>query len=470
MAQFRILVVDDTPANVRLLNTTLRAEYEVFHARSGQEALDVVARERPDLVLLDVVMPDMDGFEVCRRLREDPATRFLPVVMITAFADQEKLRAIEAGADDFVTKPFNPAELVGRVKSLLRIKQYHDTIESQTAELADLNRSLEAQAGELAELNRGLEERVQQQLRELEGLNRLRRFLPPQVAELLISSGEDVLHSHRREITVVAAALRGFTAFSERAEPEEVMRVLHQYHAALGNLVFTFGGTVDRFAGDQITVFFNDPLPCPDPAQQAVRLALEMRDEVGGLSHGWHRLGYELEFVAGIALGFATLGPIGFEGRMDYGAIGTVMTLAESLCQHAEPGRVLIGQRVRIAVESLVETEDLGELDLPGFSRPVAANRAVRWKGPGRAVTPRKSDAERERDRLTPREREVACLIARGYSNPEISEQLVISRGTTANHVEHILNKLGFGSRSQVAVWAAEYGLCDGSSADDPRA
>lgn len=460
MAPFRVLVVDDTPANVRLLDTTLHARgYDVIHARSGQEALQAVAEERPDIVLLDVVMPDIDGYEVCRRIRQDSATQFLPVVMITAFTEQEKISAIEAGADDFVYKPFAPAELLARVGSLLRIKEYHDTIESQAAELAELNQSLEAQSAQLAELNRSLEERVQLQLKELEGLNRLRRFLPPQVAELLITSGDEVLQSHRREITVVAAALRGFTTFSEQAEPEEVMRVLHQYHSAAGKLIFEFGGTVDRFAGDQITVFFNDPLPCPDAPQQGVRLALHIREEVGELTHAWRRLGYELDLVAGVAMGFATLGSIGFEGRKDYGAIGTVMSLAEGLCQHAQPAEVLIGQRVRVAVESLAETENLGELALPGFSRPVAAHRAVRWKEPVRPIIPRKSEAERERDRLTPREQEVARLIARGYSNRDIASELVITMGTTANHVEHILDKLGFNSRSQIAAWVAEFGL-----------
>src|SRR5204862_4229792 len=163
---------------------------------------------------------------------------------------------------------------------------------------------------------------------------------------------------------VVTAGLRGFPAFSEQAEPEEVLRVLHQYDEALGGLIFALAGTVDRFAGDQVTVFFNDPLPCPDPAHQAVRLALEMREEVSGLAASWRRSGYELEFVAGVAMGFATLGPLGFEGRMDYGAIGTVMSLAEGLCRHAGSGEVLIGQRVRAAVERFVEDENLGDLEL----------------------------------------------------------------------------------------------------------
>ena len=443
--QARILVVDDAPANRRLLDATLKVgEYEVLQASSGTEAVRAVRQERPDLVLLDVVMPDLDGYEVCRQIRADPSTSYLPVVMVTAYTDQDKLRAIEAGADDFVYKPFDPAELLARVKSLLRIKQYHDTIEAQAAELADLNRNLEAQGAELAELNRTLAARVAEQIKELEGLNRLRRFLAPQVAELVISSGDEVLQSHRREITVIVAALRGFTAFAEQAEPEEVMRVLSQYYSALGRLVFAGGGTVDRFAGDQITVFFNDPLPCADPARQGVRLALEMREEVAGLSQVWKKLGHELDLAAGVAMGFATIGSIGFEGRMDYGAIGTVMTVAEGLCHHAQPREVLIGQGVRAAVEPVAETESIGDLQLAAFSRPVQAYRAVRWKGPGRPIAPPKTDAEREIERLTHREQDVARLVARGYSNRDIANELVIAEGTTANHVEHILDKLGF--------------------------
>ncbi len=247
-----ILVVDDLPQNLRLLEAVLEPRgYRVVLAGSGQEALDRVAAEPVDLVLLDVVMPELDGLEVCRRLRADDATSFLPVVMITASGDQEKRAAIEAGADDFVTKPFDQAELLARVHSLLRIKRYHDTIV--------------AQAADLAEWNRTLEQRVAAQVDELERLGRLRRFLSPQLVDLVVSSGdESFLESHRREITVVFCDLRGFTAFSETSEPEDVMSVLRAYHAALGDLIHRFEGTLERFTGDGVMVFFNDPLPCPD--------------------------------------------------------------------------------------------------------------------------------------------------------------------------------------------------------------
>ncbi|MFN2629122.1 MAG: response regulator, partial [Gaiellaceae bacterium] len=220
-----ILVVDDLPQNVRLLEAVLTPRgYVVATAASGREALERVGAGPVDLVLLDIVMPEMDGYAVCRALRADPSTQFLPVVMITASGEQEKVAAIEAGADDFIAKPFDQAELLARVRSLLRIKQYHDTIEAQAAELAAWNRQLE--------------QRVQEQVDELERIGRLRRFLSPQLAELVVSSGdESFLASHRREITVVFCDLRGFTSFAETVEPEDLMLVLSQYHAALGDLV-----------------------------------------------------------------------------------------------------------------------------------------------------------------------------------------------------------------------------------------
>ena len=249
-----ILVVDDQPQNIRLLEAVLTPRgYRVLSADSGAEALDLLAREQPHLVLLDIVMPGMDGYEVCRRIRENPDTAYLPVVMVTASESREKVRAIEAGADDFVAKPFDQAELLARVKSLVRIQRHQDTIRRQ--------------ADELEQWNRQLEQRVASQVAELERATRLRRFLPPQMAELILDSGdESFLESHRREIVVVFCDLREFTAFAESAEPEEIMSVLSEYHAALGDLVFRFEGTLERFTGDGLMVVFNDPMPCDDPA------------------------------------------------------------------------------------------------------------------------------------------------------------------------------------------------------------
>ena len=361
-----ILAVDDQPANLRLLDAVLSPRgYRVLRATSGEQALELLPSSGADLVLLDIVMPGIDGYEVCRRIRSASETAYLPVVMITASGHQEKTRAIEAGADDFVSKPFDQSELLARVASLARIKRYHDTITRQAAELAEWNAELEA--------------RVNTQLEELQRMSRLRRFLSPQVADLLINSGDDsILGSHRREIVVVFCDLRGFTAFAESSEPEEVMGVLSEYHAALGELIFRYEGTLERFTGDGLMVFFNDPIPLEDPTQRAVEMALAMRDRVAGLVEGWSRLGHDLGFGVGIAQGFATLGRIGYEGRFDYAAIGTVTNLAARLCGKADAGQVLVSQRVFSAVEAVAAGEPVGALELKGFSRPIRVFRVSR--------------------------------------------------------------------------------------------
>jgi adenylate cyclase len=356
-----VLVVDDLPQNVRLLEAVLSPKgFRVATASSGDEALSVLGREHPDLVLLDILMPGMDGYEVCRRIREDPKTAFLPVIMITASGEEQKIRAIEAGADDFVNKPFNQAELLARVRSLVRVKQYHDTIEHQ--------------ATELARWNRELEQRVQDQIEQLERVGRLRRFLPAQLADLIITSGdESFLNGHRREITVVCCELRGFTAFAETAEPEDVWGALEEYHDALGDLVERFEGTLERFTGDGLMVFFNDPIPCDDAPLRSVRMALAMRQRVQDLADSWQRRGHELAFGVGIAQGYATLGRIGFSGRFDYASIGSVTNLAARLCGEATPWQILVSQRVNAAAEDLVVSRLVGELSLRGFSRPIRA-------------------------------------------------------------------------------------------------
>jgi adenylate cyclase len=356
-----ILAVDDLPQNLRLLDAILSPRgYRILTATSGEEALAMLPTSHADLVLLDILMPGMDGYEVCRRIRTTAGFEYLPVVMITASGDQEKIRAIEAGADDFVSKPLNQGELLARVASLARVKRYQDTIERQSAELAQWNTELEA--------------RVQAQVSELQRVNRLRRFLSPQLVDLVIESGDEgFLASHRRDIVVVFCDLRGFTPFAESSEPEEVMGVLAEYHAALGELIYRFEGTLERFTGDGLMVFFNDPLPVDDAAERAVTMAVAMRDRVADLARGWSRRGHDLGFGIGIAQGYATLGRIGFEGRFDYAAIGSVTNLAARLCAAAESGQVLVAQRVFSATEGLAVGEPAGELDLRGFSRPIRA-------------------------------------------------------------------------------------------------
>ncbi len=360
-----VLVVDDLPQNVRLMDAVLSPlGFTVVSASSGEEALDLLARQLPDIVLLDIMMPGMDGYETCRRIRANPATSFIPVVMVTASGDAEKVRAIEVGADDFVTKPLNKAELLARVRSLVRVKRYHDTVVAQSAALAEWNTTLE--------------QRVAAQVAELDRLGRLRRFLSPQVAQLVVDTGdESFLRSHRREIVSVFTDLRGFTAFAESGEPEETMEVLAEYHLALGELVFSYEGTLEHFAGDGLLVFFNDPVPCPDAPDRAVRMAVDMRARVAELAQGWRRKGHDLGFGVGIAQGYATLGRVGFPGRYDYAAIGTVTNLAARLCAMAQADQILVSQRVRHGIVGPVDCREVGPLELKGFSRPVEAYEVI---------------------------------------------------------------------------------------------
>jgi class 3 adenylate cyclase/CheY-like chemotaxis protein len=361
-----VLAVDDQPANLRLLDAHLSPRgYRVLTASSGADALALLQTEDVDLALLDIVMPGMDGYELCRRIRSTPATEFLPVVMITASGSEQRLAALEAGADDFVVKPFDKGELLARVASLARIKRYHDTIRQQ--------------ADELAEWNAKLESRVARQVEELERTNRLRRFLSPQLADLVVSD-ENLLQSHRREIVVVFTDLRNFTPFAERSEPEEVMGVLAEYHRAIGSLVRTYEATLERFTGDGIMVFFNDPIPCDDAAERAVRMALELRDAVKVLSAQWFRRGHDLPVGIGIAQGFATLGRIGFEGRFDYAAIGSVTNLAARLCSDAGPWQVLVTDRVLAATEHVSVSEMVGDMQPKGFSRSVRVHNITALK------------------------------------------------------------------------------------------
>ena len=358
----RILVVDDSPANVEILQMRLQAQgYEIKTAADGEEALIAVREHKPDLILLDVMMPKLDGIEVCRRLRADPALPFVPIILVTAKADSKDVVAgLEAGGDEYLTKPVDQAALVGRVKSMLRIKALQDTVREQALQLQESNRTLER--------------RVAEQVSELERLGRLKRFFSPQLADLIVSGGaDDPLKSHRREVTVVFLDLRGFTAFAETSEPEEIMGVLREYHAEMGRMILAHEGTLERFAGDGMMVFFNDPVPVPDPAARAVRMVLEMRERLAELTVKWRKRGFDLGFGAGIAQGFATIGAVGFEGRWDYGAIGTVTNLAARLCSEAKPGQILISQKASAAVEDFIELESVGELQLKGFLKPVPA-------------------------------------------------------------------------------------------------
>ena len=370
----RILVVDDVPENVRLLEAVLDAHgYDVIAATNGNAALELALSASPDLVLLDVMMPPPDGLAVCRQLRQQEETAVLPVIMLTASEGSEKTTAIEAGADDFLPKPFDRDELLTRIRSLLRIKRYHDTIK--------------AQAAELLELNRTLEERVQTQLEELGRLQRLRRFLSPQLTDAIISSGdESILRSHRRQVSMFFADLRGWTSFVDAVEPEELMRVLGEFHDTIGVLVGRFDATVGFIEGDGVQLFFNDPIEVPDPAMRAVRLGCALREEMVGLTTGWQKRGYDLDFGAGSALGYATCGEVGFDSRSDYAAIGAVTNLASRLADEATAGQFLISQRLYAEVEDDVEVEPVGEFMLKGFQRPIAAFNVIAICEPAKKV------------------------------------------------------------------------------------
>ncbi|MGQ0465944.1 MAG: response regulator [Sporichthyaceae bacterium] len=446
----RLLVVDDTPRNVKLLEAVLLPRgYEVLCGTSGEEALEAVAKDRPDLVLLDLLMPGINGHEVCRRLRADPATATLPVIMVTASGSAEKLEALESGADDFVAKPFDQAELLARVRSLLRVKAYHDVIEAQGAELAELNRTLTA--------------RVAEQVGELERLGRLRRYLSPQVAELLVSSADEtVTRSHRREVAVLFCDLRGFTAFSEVSEPEEVMTVLAEFHEAVGPVINRFEATVGFFAGDGLMVFFNDPLPCPNPSESAVRLAVAMQEATAGLVANWARLGRALGVGVGIAFGFATLGEVGFDGRYDYTVVGNVANLAARLCDQAAAGEILVSGKVQLAVAPIARTEPAGDFTLRGFQRPVPAHRVTGLTGTEVAESTRNgASTGAGLAGLTAREREVARLAVRGRTAPAIARELFIGERTVESHLGRIYAKLGVESKLDLVHRASELGLAE---------
>ena len=337
-----ILVVDDNADMRSYVERILRKEYRIVLAKDGAEAFEQAQGLRPELIVTDVMMPKMSGHDLLKAMRADKGLQSIPVIFLTARAGTEaRVESLEAGADDYLSKPFDELELLARVGNLIRAR---------------------AQERELIRLQK----------------EKIARFLPRNLAEMILSGEhEEFLKGHRREITVVFIDLRGFTAFVEKAEPEEVMTILREYQTVMGHLVAEHGGTLERFVGDAVMVYFNDPLPCPNHAQEAVKMAIAMRQAINSLGEEWKKRSIQLGAGIGIATGYATIGAVGFKDRLDYAAIGPVTNLAARLCSEAQHGQILVSDRVLPLVKELIKAEPIGELALKGIERPVAVSQVV---------------------------------------------------------------------------------------------
>ncbi len=333
-----VLVADDNADMRGYVELVLSREFRTALASDGAEALDQARTVRPDLILTDVMMPRMSGYDLLKAVRGDPALRSIPVILLTARAGTEaRVESLDAGADDYIAKPFDEEELFARVRNLIRAR---------------------AQDRELIRLQR----------------EKMARFLPPHLAEMIIAGDRDeFLKGHRAEITVLFIDLRGFTTFAETAEPEVLIAILREYQTEMGRVISDYGGTLERFSGDAMMIFFNDPIPIPDHAERAVRMAIAMRDRFADLRAQWSKRGIDLGAGIGIATGYASLGVVGFSERQDYAAIGPVTNLAARLCSEAQHGHILVSGRLWQLVEPLVFADPVGDLALKGFHRPVSA-------------------------------------------------------------------------------------------------
>ena len=362
-ADAALLVVDDNEDNRYTLTRRLKREgYDnLTTANDGKQALELLKSKKFDLMLLDIMMPEMNGYEVLEHLKADAELRHLPVIMISAVGEVESVvKCIELGAEDYLPKPFDATLLRARVGASLEKKKLRD---------------------EVRDWGKKLEERVQEQVAQLDRLGRLKGFFSPQLAESIISGGgEELLKTHRREVVVVFLDLRGFTAFTDGAEPEEVMAVLGEYHKVMGQLIMSHEGTLERFAGDGMMIFFNDPIKLDNPAANAIKMALAMQEQFAPLRAAWKKRGFELDLGIGIAQGYATLGAIGFEGRWDYACIGSVTNLAARLCSEAKGGQIITNQKTLARIEEATQAEAIDDLTLKGIAQPVKAFNITGFK------------------------------------------------------------------------------------------
>jgi adenylate cyclase len=353
-----ILVVDDIPDNVTILTAHLKTVgYKTISGVNGLEAIELANEEEPDLIMLDINMPKMNGLNACSQLKQQENTKMIPIILITANSNVDEIvKGFEVGADDYLIKPFNYMEMLSRVRSMLRIRDAQQ-------ELIKVNT-------ELDELNSNLEKKVKEQVDELERVNRLRRFFSPQIVKTITSeNSEDVLGEHRREITVVFLDLRNFTSFSEKASPQEVIHTIREFHEIVGPIIFRYQGTLERFTGDGLMVFLGDPEPMEDHPVQAVKMCIEIRDKMEKLRSSWADKGYDLALGIGIATGEASLGTIGFEGRLDYAAIGVVTNLSARICGKAAGGQILLSQNTYEMIKDRFEIVPCGKIEFKGFSK-----------------------------------------------------------------------------------------------------
>ena len=353
--------MDDNVQNVKLLEVYMASKYETLKAYNGQEALAKVKSDHPDLILLDVMMPGLNGYQVCKILKEHEDTNPIPVIMVTTLkGKEEKIKGLDVGADDFLIKPVDSTELLARVKSLIRIKYFHD-------ELSKANKNLK-------KLNETLEERVKAQVEQVQRLSNMKRYISPQIVESLIADRTTVGQAKRKNLTIFFSDIRDFTKIAEEMEPEELLEMLNKYFSEMTEIVFKHGGTLDKFMGDGIMGFIGDPCEYPDHSLRGVKMAMEMQFKAQALNKKWAFYSITpIQIGIGLHTGYVTVGNIGSETHMDYTVIGRNVNLAARLQEEAKPGQILISRRTYSLVKGMVEVKELGKIEVKGFEKPVVA-------------------------------------------------------------------------------------------------